>query len=417
MESARKVLWGVQKTDGSFIVEQGRFAELSERVRKLNRKAVKLGMAPIEFVELEPAFFAYLPKESNEASARVGVAHHITLSGQAPVIAGHTFIATIEHLGEANLVKHVPGRTDDLPESFRTAKATCEHCKLSRRRADTFVLRNEAGTFVRVGRQCLQDFLRTAEVQDALRFFTMLDAVIDFAGCDDFEYGSGGARGPAYFTRSQVLGIAARIVREGGWVSRAAAENIGARSSGEIVRECCGPQPNHPTAGAAWEAAQPLDVDIARAAAVLAWLESQKGARGLSDYIHNLVTLAAQPFVESKHVPMLASAVVAYSTHVARELERSGQPNSAHVGIVGKRQVFELEVTRKNYKEGEWGTTTILGLRDDAGNDFTWFASTGAGKFEPGDKVTGKGTVKAHSEYKGRKQTVLTRCAFEKKAS
>jgi hypothetical protein len=55
-----------------------------------------------------------------------------------------------------------------------------------------------------------------------------------------------------------------------------------------------------------------------------------------------------------------------------------------------------------------WGTTWLYKFTDEAGNVFTWFASS---PVNDEDKVlTIKDTVKKHEEYKGIKQTVMTRC-------
>jgi hypothetical protein len=47
----------------------------------------------------------------------------------------------------------------------------------------------------------------------------------------------------------------------------------------------------------------------------------------------------------------------------------------------------------------------------DSGDRFTWFSSSGFNGLQ-GDHVTLTGTVKKHDEYKGIKQTILTRCKF-----
>ena len=58
-------------------------------------------------------------------------------------------------------------------------------------------------------------------------------------------------------------------------------------------------------------------------------------------------------------------------------------------------------------------------FRDDNQNKLIWKTSKSLVKWldngewfcpTEGDRITLKGTVKAHEEYKGEKQTVLTRC-------
>ena len=97
---------------------------------------------------------------------------------------------------------------------------------------------------------------------------------------------------------------------------------------------------------------------------------------------------------------------------------------SEYVGEKGKR--LESVVTLEDVHHWEvpsytpWGGNTIKTLykfRDEAGNIITW-ATTGFGidahKVHTGDKITLRGTVKNHSEYRGEKQTELQRCTYKK---
>lgn len=86
---------------------------------------------------------------------------------------------------------------------------------------------------------------------------------------------------------------------------------------------------------------------------------------------------------------------------------------SEYVGTVKERIEFEAVVVGVYDSEGFCGHTDIVKFRDLSGNLFTWFASGYTG-LERGDRMTIKGTVKAHDEYMGIRQTTLTRCKFEK---
>lgn len=82
--------------------------------------------------------------------------------------------------------------------------------------------------------------------------------------------------------------------------------------------------------------------------------------------------------------------------------------------------VNEIEYT--DYKFNYYGTTHYIYIMKDAnGNVLVWKTSTtlvfddgeNMDCIRKGDTMTIRGTVKEHSEYKGVKQTVLTRCKFE----
>jgi len=86
---------------------------------------------------------------------------------------------------------------------------------------------------------------------------------------------------------------------------------------------------------------------------------------------------------------------------------------SVYVGDKKDRIEFDAHVVGVYGSEGFYGHTDIVKFRDLAGNMFTWFASGYTG-LEREDRISIKGTVKQHDEYRGVKQTVLTRCKFTK---
>lgn len=105
--------------------------------------------------------------------------------------------------------------------------------------------------------------------------------------------------------------------------------------------------------------------------------------------------------------------MIAYERHVEgierKRREAETAVDSTYFGEIGKRYDVAGTVDRIHYIEGEYGVTTLVVFTDADGRRFKWFAS-GSKEFKVGESVTMKGTVKAHEEYKGAKETVLTRC-------
>ncbi len=105
------------------------------------------------------------------------------------------------------------------------------------------------------------------------------------------------------------------------------------------------------------------------------------------------------------------------------EAEKSAAAESNYVAAVG--QVFFGEVTVRftkvcyaNIGYGRTTSSNMVVMHDKDGNELTWFGSNDdAFDLKQGDKVTIKGKVKAHKEYNGKKQTVLTRCNVLKVAA
>jgi hypothetical protein len=89
--------------------------------------------------------------------------------------------------------------------------------------------------------------------------------------------------------------------------------------------------------------------------------------------------------------------------------EKDNAPKTEWYGSI--KDKVSLYVTLKSIRgfDGVYGWTSIITFEDAQGHQFLW--KTGSYiEAQEGDKVTLKGTIKAHSEYKGIKQTELTRC-------
>jgi hypothetical protein len=84
--------------------------------------------------------------------------------------------------------------------------------------------------------------------------------------------------------------------------------------------------------------------------------------------------------------------------------------SSEYVGNIGDKFEGEVEVTNVFVSNaGYYGPSMIIGMKDEAGNKLVWFSSS-MPDVERGDKMHIKGTIKKHEEYRGVRQTALTRC-------
>lgn len=97
----------------------------------------------------------------------------------------------------------------------------------------------------------------------------------------------------------------------------------------------------------------------------------------------------------------------------AKALRLAADVASDYVGTIKTRIEFEAHVIGVYGSEGFYGHTDIVKFRDADSNLFVWFASGYTG-LEREDRISIKGTIKEHDEFRGVKQTTLTRCKFEK---
>ena len=134
-----------------------------------------------------------------------------------------------------------------------------------------------------------------------------------------------------------------------------------------------------------------------------------------SDYEHNLFVACSQSAIDGRLLGIACSLI---SMHL-REVERRSAPRSAsaHVGAKGDKLGLRLTLLRVSPIDGDYGVSYLHKFSDASGNLYSWFStkkllSTPAGDAElvEGQEYSVWGTVKGHSEFRGQKETQLTRC-------
>ena len=107
------------------------------------------------------------------------------------------------------------------------------------------------------------------------------------------------------------------------------------------------------------------------------------------------------------------SAVVAYDRAQARDNEakrKAEAGGSDWVGLEGERLDFQgVRLTRRLVTESDYGRSTMLQFVDANDNVLVWWAS-GVKDFDEGTTYNVRGTVKGHTEFRGERQTRLSRC-------
>jgi hypothetical protein len=348
---------------------------IQKRVEKLVRKARKLNVEPLQLVVSEP--YTVGTKDLIEV-VRVEVV------GAAPVLpGGWTFQATVESSG---IIRKMPG-VGEVPDRFRSS-FVCEHCGKVRRRNETFILKNDQGSYVQVGRQCLKDFLGYHEV-----LLYVSDYVSEVLGeCErygSYEY--------VYDLKHYLRYCCAAYRFQKGYVSRR--ENW-VESTAGVAWYSLQPSKNNPLK----EPILPDETDDLFADQVL-WETVIRlyNLDRLSDYEHNLKTLILMGYVRRKHAGIAASMLSSYGY---RKVETR---TSEFVGVVGKRDRFEVTLTGRIAFDSAYGNLWLYKFEDAAGNALVWWTSAGLADVHEGDRLTVVGMVKEHKLYNNIKQTVLTR--------
>jgi hypothetical protein len=397
--------WG---TEGDSKVRVFRIPEpnlpgFEERLVKLQRRAKRIGVEEPSYKVVGEEF-----KEVEvEPIKRLVRFVYITLHHPQVKVADHEFMAALEHTEEGNILHVLEGKS--IPTKYRNADAWCDHCRTRRYRKETFILQKSVtGEYTQVGRNCLADYLgRDAErYADAAELYS---AFGELASASEGEGFGGDGRGRSYEYLDRFLGYVAEIIRLQGWKSRSAARFSDTPSTcAEALRHL---YPNPMAPASSFLFSHPTQESIDEGKAAIAWCENLSDeVVEPSDYLHNIRVIARRGIIGPKQFGMAASIVAAYQREQARLKlqERRNTHPSEWVGEVGERRVFELMVEKVITIEGNYGVTKLHIMSDKDGNSFKWFCS--GEPLNTGKEYLVRGTVKKHGEYKGWKETILSRC-------
>ena len=398
-----------------YAVLDGNMDRLRKKMTRIGNKCRKFG-CDFSFSEVGEEF-----REVEDGDEKYVLRYVLVdVEGHA-VVNGWKFIASVEHTDKGNIISKVV--TDvEVPERYYDIDPVCEHCGTNRRRKDTFIVMNEeTGEFKMVGKSCLKDFTGGMSAEAVTAFIAGFDEVIK--GETPME----GYSLVRYMKVREFLHYVAETIRHFGYVKRASgvrgtadrAGNYYAYDHGwlngpwnEFERErckkemeMCGFNPDSPEA-----------VDETEKA--LEWLNGQEDN---SNYMHNLKVACSLEY-DNGHDGVLASLFPTYKRELAYEAERrareaerlariEAEKVSEWVGNVGdkvdirvrKVEVITAWVSSYGYRDK---MVYVYKITDDSGNIFTWKTGTDI----PEDVKGIRGTVKEHKEFRGVKQTEVTRC-------
>jgi hypothetical protein len=324
------------------------------------------------------------------------VMRDLHVSGEAPKLAGWTFVARLTWDEGALVTRCTPGFEGRIDDSLIRVRE-CDHCHQDRARNDCYLLENEQGERVQVGSSCVKDFLGHDFKPSYITYGSDLD---------EMEEGFCG-RATEISPAINVLSWAASICSGTGWVSQQKAELNGGAPSGALLKECL--FGNGKVARQLRDKYAPTDAHHEEAAKVLAWAQDIDPGNP-SEYMANVRRVAQANQAGERNAAILGSAVASYHREIARQLEREARPVSKHIGKPKERLILDLTVKGETVIDGYYGATHLFTMTDAAGNVFKWFSSNGQG-WETGQAVKIKGTVKGHEIYNEVAQTVLTRCS------
>lgn len=323
-------------------------------------------------------------------------------------VNGWEFIAEIDYTQGGNVIKN----TTDLaiPSRYFNADCECEHCHRTRTRTNTYLIHNtETGDWKQVGRNCLCDFTGGLSAEAAAEYIALFDELIEG------EQPYSGSRPAAYVNLDTVLAISHEVVERYGYRNSDSEHPTKA-----MVREIYDYRNNDIYLSNKY-AREFLDSVNLEAEDLKAYIEACreyfKNNTESSDYMHNLKTIAASDYFDLKFLGYVVSMIPTYNRAIekaekAAQRAKEGEASN-YVGAVGERTklTFNTHGEIVTSFDTAYGTTFVNKITDQNGNIFIWMSSTA---FDTDRIITSiTATIKEHSEYRGTKQTQLTRCKVE----
>lgn len=328
------------------------------------------------------------------------------------------FIATVDHYTDGNIIRQFNTEIE-VPAKYRHTDPFCEHCNTNRRRKFTYLVHNtETDEWKQVGNTCLKEFTGGLDAEAAAYIEQWFHKFEE--GEDGCFYGV--RYNPVYDIRV-ILRYAKECVEKFGYVSVADAEydyDYEKKSTKETTMDYyMALERNAMYYDHVREKAEEIGFDADREGhkeyveAALEWIKSCTEEDG---YMFNLRLACGEDYIPFRNIGFVVSLMPTYYRHLKNleyqekqrkraELEAVG---SQYQGEKGQRLTVKIESAECvcSY-DGFYGMTYMYKFIDAAGNVYMW----STGKSLETDKITSlTGTVKNHEEFRGVKQTHLTRC-------
>lgn len=300
-----------------------------------------------------------------------------------------------------------------LTRYFSSNPCTCDYCKTNRQRNKTYLVVNrETGEWKQLGKECLKLFVTGIDVDAIATFESFIKEAEDAANpVDEFFYN----RRFKFVKVADALALACAVCRERGYLAtRDSVGNSNDLCNKNIVQRKLTQQYGYDsdflnitnsTRGKI--DAMTFKSDINAAKDVIGDVEQLPD----DPYYNNLKVVVANEYIPLNKLGLLVSipkAIERYKEEKKRQEEKEKlAAESNYLGSVGEKISVNFVSGREvACCETQFGLLHIYEFKDASGNVIVWKSSSGKEIPESG-KISG--TVKAHEEYNGIKQTIILR--------
>ena len=305
-----------------------------------------------------------------------------------------------------------------VPSKYFTANpCTCDYCKTNRKRNKTYLIVNrETGEWKQLGKECLKLFVTGIDVDAIATFESFIKEAEEAANPgDEFFYN----RRFRFVKVADALALACAVYRERGYLAtRDVAGNSNDLCNKNIVQRKLTQQYGYDSdflnisnsvRDEIDEITVKTDTAIAKEDVEVA-IEMVKRFPD-EPYYNNLKVIVENEYIPLNKLGFLVSipkAIDRYEEEKKRQEEKEKLAKSSnYIGEVGEKISVNFASGREvACCETQFGLLHIYEFKDANGNTIVWRSSSSKDIPESGIVA---GTVKAHEEYNGVKQTIILR--------
>lgn len=323
-------------------------------------------------------------------------------------INGWSFVGTIEFTENGNIIRLADSSfAGKIPVKYLHTPRICEHCGTIRNRKDTYLICSDEGEFKQVGSSCLLEYTKGLDANECASVMSCLDQVMDLSNKDcDFDSFRGNgfvSTGFGVGNTQALKALAIGLVKKQGYTRM----QDGCGTASDLANLFFHNLP------ADIEEDLFSDVTPASEDEVKAIDEYAKDYfESTNEYMRNASLAWSRKSIEFRDFGLIASFAHTYLKDMQKRQEMSTTRVNEYVGNIGDRITFKVASARvlfikdNSYYSYYASASKVWEIIDTDGHTFKWSASFST-EIKPNDTITA--TIKDHSEYKGLKQTVITR--------
>lgn len=319
-------------------------------------------------------------------------------------------VAVLEVHEHGNVIRRINNEIN-IPKRFMTSDNFCEHCRTKRKRNELCIVHNlKTNEFMQVGKNCLMLYTNGLNAEYVTSF---IEGIVELETYDGF-IGSGGKR---YFNVKEVIECAYGIINKIGYFNTNCDLSTKALVEGMITN---------------WNDKDRINkLNKTLRANKFPFIFSQDdfnkedmkevvekiieyylSLENNNEFINNIQVILKDGYVSLDNLGFLCYLPEGYNKHIKKEKQNIVEKQSQHYGKVGKRykdiNIYDIRIL-SSYNT-MYGAMYIYKITLESNDILIWKSSN---YYANDELVKAKNiafTIKNHSEYKGIKQTEVTRC-------